>query len=98
MRRLAKNLILTTAVVSAIFFVDPASAGATCLQQICTAEKIYSLETYDDVRNYVDFWGKFRDTVMPRPDEQQDNNPPRETRKPNPSKPKPAPPPRKSDS
>lgn len=96
MRRLAKNLILTTAVVSAIFFVDPASAGAACLQQICTAKKFYPLEIYYDTQNYIDFWGKFRDTVMPDPNEPQNNNPPRETRKPKPSKPKPAPP--KSDS
>ena len=46
-------------------------------------------------RNYLDFWSKFRDTVMPDPNKPQDNNPPKEMRKPKPAnKPKPAPPPR----
>ena len=77
MRRLAKNLILATAVVSAIFLVDLSSAGAASLhyQQPCTTEKICSLNA--DSLQYLDFWGKFRDTVMPDPDEPQNNNPPK---------------------
>lgn len=95
MRRLAKNFILTTAVVSAFFFVDPSSTGATSLQQIYTAEKIYIIDAHKATRNYIDFWSKFRDTVMPDPDKPQDNNPPKEMRKPKPANPKPVPPPDK---
>ena len=94
MRRLAKNLILATAVVSAIFLVDLSSAGAASLhyQKPCTTEKICSLEA--DSLQYLDFWGKFRDTVMPDPDEPQNNNPPKELERPKPVNPKPAPPPK----
>lgn len=97
MRRLAKNLILATAVVSAIFLVDLSSAGAASLhyQQPCTTEKICSLNA--DSLKYLDFWGKFRDTVMPDPDEPQNNNPPKEMEKPKPADPKPAKPPRGAD-
>ncbi len=97
MRRLAKNLILATAVVSAIFIVDLSSAGAASLhcQQPCSIEKICSLEA--DNLQYLDFWGKFRDTVMPDPDEPQNNNPPKEMEKPKPADPKPAKPPRNAD-
>ena len=84
MRRLAKNLILATAVVSAIFIVDLSSAGAASLhQQPCITEKIGLIES-DSLRQYIDFWGKFRDTVMPDPDEPQNNNPPKEMEKPKP--------------
>ena len=98
MRRLAKNLILATAVVSAIFLVDLSSAEATSFAQGSTIfsrapEKITPLKTDNIKRKYIDFWSKFRDTVMP--DEPQDNNPPKELKKPKPvEKPKPAPKPR----
>ena len=90
MRRLAKNLILATAAVSAIFFVDLSSAGAASLhyEKLCTTERFYPIET-GTARQYLDFWGKFRDTVMPDPDEPQNNNPPKEMEKPKPSNPKP---------
>ncbi len=87
MRRLAKNLILATAVVSAIFFVDLSYAGAASLhhEKACTSETNFSLET--DAWQYIDFWSKFRDTVMPDPDEPQNNNPPKEMEKPKPAAP-----------
>ncbi len=75
MRRLAKNLILATAAVSAIFLVDLSHVEAI------TLEKIYP---YEDSIRYLDFWSKFRDTVMPDPDEPQDNNPPKEMEEPPP--------------
>ena len=81
MRRLAKNLILATAVVSAIFFVDLSNAEAANHFY----EKNCPLLT-DMEYQYLDFWGKFRDTVMPRPDEPQNNNPPKEMKKPKPAK------------
>ena len=71
MKRLAKNFILATATVSAIFFVDPSTA---------CCEKFYQLN--EPPRCQMDFWSKFRDTVMP--DKPQDNNPPKEMRKPKP--------------
>lgn len=80
MRRLAKNLILATSVVSAIFLVDLSFAGATALNSPCTVKKICPLET-DNIQN-LDFWGKFRDTVMPDPNKPQNNNPPKEMHKP----------------
>ena len=97
MRRFAKNLILATAVVSAIFLVDLSSAGAASLhsQQPCTIKTICSLNA--DSLQYMDFWGKFRDTVMPDPDEPQNNNPPKEMEKPKPADPKPAKPPRRAE-
>lgn len=93
MRRLAKNLILATAVVSAIFLVDLSSLEASTIHNATTqslaAKKICPLET-DIEMQYLDFWSKFRDTVMPDPDEPQDNNPPKEMKKPKPAeKPKP---------
>lgn len=69
MRRLAKNLILATAAVSAIFLVDLSHVEAI------TFERIYP---YENFLQRMDFWSKFRDTVMPDPDEHQDNNPPKE--------------------
>ena len=83
MRRLTKNLILTTMIVSAIFFVDHSSAGAATLhyEKFCATEKICSIKTAD--LTYLDFWSKFRDTVMP--DKPQNNNPPKEMRKPKPA-------------
>ena len=91
MRRLAKNLILATAVVSAIFFVDLSSAGAASLPQEkpCLIKKICPLGT-DISKKYLDFWSKFRDTVMPDPDEPQNNNPPKEMEKPKPAEKPPA--------
>lgn len=80
MRRLAKNLILATAVVSAIFLVDLSPAGATPLDSPCTIKKICPLGT-DEIK-HLDFWGKFRDTVMPDPNKPQNNNPPKEMPKP----------------
>ena len=81
MRRLAKNLILATAAVSAIFLVDLSHVEAITLERICP---------YNDSLQCLDFWTKFRDTVMPDPDEPQDNNPPKEEA--------PEPPPEESES
>ena len=77
MRRLAKNLILATAIVSAIFFVDLEFAEAANFHhaQSCTTEKKYPPHADEISMIYLDFWSKFRDTVMP--DEPQDNNPPK---------------------
>ena len=88
MRGLTKNLILATAVVSAIFIVDFSSAGAVNLHY----EKTYSIERIsplftDNSQQHLDFWSKFRDTVMPDPDEPQNNNPPKEMEKPPPESP-----------
>jgi hypothetical protein len=69
MRRLAKNLILATAAVSAIFLVDLSHVEAITQEKICP---------YQDSIQYLDFWSKFRDTVMPDPNEPQNNNPPKE--------------------
>ena len=79
MRSLTKNLILATAVVSAIFIVDFSCAGAASLhyETTCSVKKICPLLT-DSSQQYLDFWSKFRDTVMPDPDEPQNNNPPKE--------------------
>ena len=84
MRRLTKNLILATAVVSAIFIVDLSPCGAssllkekTCYEKICLLDMEIS-------KQYLDFWSKFRDTVMP--DEPQNNNPPKEMKNPEPEK------------
>ena len=84
MRRLAKNLILTTTVVSAIFIVDLSSAGAATLPEPCYTKKIICPLLTDSSVHYIDFWGKFRDTVMP--DKPQNNNPPKEMKKPPPQK------------
>ena len=81
MRRLAKNLILVTATVSAIFFVDLSDAAAASFEQTCCTKKFCPLDT-DNSKKFLDFWSKFRDTVMP--DEPQDNNPPKEMEKPKP--------------
>ena len=90
MRRLAKNLILTAATVSAIFLVDlsPVEAASLNQEKVCP----YFNLTDEDSLNYLDFWGKFRETVMP--DEPQDNNPPKEMKKPKPAKNPPATPPK----
>ena len=88
MRRLAKNLILATAAVSAIFLVDLSHVEASTQEIICP---------YANSIQYLDFWSKFRDTVMPDPDEPQDNNPPKEMEKPKPADPKPAKPPRRAE-
>ena len=85
MRRLTKNLILATAVVSAIFLVDLSSAGAMPIDCSQPVKKICPIET-NSIQN-LDFWGKFRDTVMPDPDKPQNNNPPKEMRKPKPAQP-----------
>ena len=77
MRRLAKNLILATAIVSAIFFVDLEFAQAASFHQpqTCTIEKKCPRHADEVSLIYLDFWSKFRDTVMPN--EPQDNNPPK---------------------
>lgn len=95
MRRLAKNLILATT-VSAIFIVDLSFAGAASLpyEKIYLAEKNCPLFT-DNSKQYLDFWSKFRDTVMP--DEPQNNNPPKDMEKPKPTE-KPNPPPSDEES
>ena len=81
MRRLAKNLILATAAVSAIFLVDLSHVEAITYEKFCP---------YNDSLQCMDFWTKFRDTVMPDPDEPQNNNPPKEEA--------PEPPPKDSES
>ena len=84
MRRLTKNLILATVAVSAIFIVDLSPCGAASLHVEKTChEKICPFQTGIS-KQYVDFWSKFRDTVMP--DEPQNNNPPKEMKKPEPEK------------
>lgn len=97
MRRLAKNLILATVAVSAIFLVDLSSAGAASLhyEKTCYIEKSCPIGMDNFEKHYLDFWGKFRDTVMPDPDEPRNNNPPKEMEKPKPVNPKPAKPPRR---
>lgn len=79
MRRLAKNLIVATAVVSVIFLVDlsTAEAASPCSEQACAIKKICPFDA-DNPYQCLDFWSKFRDTVMPDPDEPQNNNPPKE--------------------
>lgn len=84
MRRLAKNLILAAAVVSAIFIVDLSNAEAAEISAICPEF---------DCRQ-LDFWAKFRDTVMPDPDEPQNNNPPKKDEEPETQEPRPAKPPK----
>ncbi len=83
MKRLAKNFILATAAVSAIFFVDPSPTDAANFQHETTAEKFYTIDANRLPLQSLDFWSKFRDTVMP--DKPQDNNPPKEMRKPKPA-------------
>lgn len=94
MRRLAKISILAAAVVSAIFFVDPSSVEAISspYENSCAVKKIRPPTTDKISKNYLDFWSKFRDTVMP--DGPQNNNPPKEMKRPPPKK-SPAPKPRK---
>ncbi len=98
MRRLAKNLILATAAVSAIFLVDPSHVEAINQEKICP---------YKGSIQCLDFWSKFRDAVMPDPNEPQNNNPPKEIEEPpeppprdkkskHAPKPKPAQPPKKA--
>ena len=79
MRRLAKNLILATAFVSVMFLVDLSAAEAANFHYptACSTKKISPLNP-DIEHQFLDFWGKFRDTVMPDPDEPQNNNPPKE--------------------
>ena len=98
MTGLAKNFILSAAVVSAIFFVGLSSVEAANLpaKEFCTAEKVRPSNTSKNADVYLDFWTKFRDTVMP--EKPQDNNPPKEMKRPPPVKSKPAPPPREVES
>ena len=95
MRRLAKNLILATAVVSAIFIVDLSAAEAAGFRYEAAQEQISERFFLPDVdRQNLDFWSKFRDTVMPDPDEPQNNNPPKKEEDPEVVNPKPAKPPK----
>lgn len=89
MRRLAKNLILAAAVVSAIFIVDLSNAEASSEN---ISEQIIICPEFD--YRYLDFWSKFRDTVMPDPDEPQNNNPPKKDDEPKVEEPRPAKPPK----
>ena len=75
MRRLAKNLILATALVSAIFIVDLSTAEAANFNQTFVQGQSAVVIRPDFDRRYLDFWSKFRDSVMP--DEPQNNNPPK---------------------
>ena len=92
MRWLAKNLILATAVVSAIFIVDLSTAEASKLDEISVTGQATLIRPDFDCQ-YLDFWSKFRDSVMPDPDEPQNNNPPKED-EPQPVEPKPVKPPK----
>ncbi|MBR1806103.1 MAG: hypothetical protein IJ774_06940 [Selenomonadaceae bacterium] len=92
MRWLAKNLILATVVVSAIFIVDLSTAEASNFKPMFTRENAKLILPDFDCR-YLDFWSKFRDSVMPDPDEPQNNNPPKED-EPQPVEPKPVKPPK----
>lgn len=90
MRRLAKNLILATAVVSAIFIVDLSSAEASNLNKKISEQSMTLCPEFNC--RYLDFWSKFRDTVMP--DEPQNNNPPKKDEVPETEEPRPAKPPK----
>ena len=92
MRRLAKNLILAAAVVSAIFIVDLSDAEAASFNEN-NSEQVTVICPEFDCR-YLDFWSKFRDTVMPDPDEPQNNNPPKKDDAPETQEPRPAKPPK----
>lgn len=99
MRRLAKNSILAMMIVSAIFFVDYSSVSAAtiCYEKFCTIENFCLVETNKVPHIYLDFWSKFRDTVMPN--KPQNNNPPKEMHKPRRAeKPKPVHPPKRTNS
>ena len=76
MKRIVVWIVKVAAVVSVIFIVDLSTAEAANLCY-CATEKICPLGT-DIEQQYLDFWSKFRDTVMPKPDEPQNNNPPKE--------------------
>ena len=78
MRWLAKNLILATAVVSAIFIVDLSTAEAAISADEMFGNRPATVMRPDFDERYLDFWSKFRDSVMPDPDEPQNNNPPKE--------------------
>ena len=93
MRRLAKNLILAATLVSAIFIVDLSTAEASnCTQMFITGHTTIIRPDFD--QRYLDFWSKFRDSVMPDPDEPQNNNPPKKEDEPAPEEPKPEKPPK----
>ena len=66
---------MATAAVSAIFLVDLSHVEAITQEKFCP---------YQDSIQCLDFWSKFRDTVMPDPDEPQNNNPPKEYEDPEP--------------
>ena len=93
MRRLTKNLILAAAIVSAIFIVDLSTAEASNVTQNFQAEPVTAICSEFDCR-YLDFWSKFRDSVMPDPDEPQNNNPPKKEDEPQVDEPRPAKPPK----
>ena len=94
MRRLAKNLILATTIVSAIFIVDLSTAEAASFNPMfVTGQSVKEIRPDFDQR-YLDFWSKFRDTVMPDPDEPQNNNPPKKDDDPESVGSKPAKPPK----
>ena len=82
MKRLAKNLILATATIGAIFLVDffDAEAASIRYEKNCP----FGADNVEFCQS--DFWGKFRDTVMPDPDKPQNNNPPKNIEKPKPAK------------
>ena len=95
MRRLAKNFILATAVVGAIFIVDLSGAEAASLRYEAAQRQITEGFFLPDIeRQNLDFWTKFRDTVMPDPDEPQNNNPPKKEDDPEAVNPKPEKPPK----
>ena len=77
MIRLTKNLILAAAVVSAIFIVDLSTAEASNFNRTSSDEQTVKILRHDFDQSYLDFWSKFRDSVMPDPDEPQNNNPPK---------------------
>ena len=75
---------MATAVVSAIFIVDLSYAEASDINEKISEQSMTLCPEFDC--RYLDFWSKFRDTVMPDPDEPQNNNPPKKDDEPEESK------------
>lgn len=87
MKRLTKNLILAVLVISSIICVDFSFVEASSLETenfsfSGKCNGIFFFSSYTEFNEqYLDFWGKFRDTVLPnRP---QNNNPPKAIKKDN---------------
>ena len=75
MKRTAKNLILLLPMCCAVFFAGSSPAYACGTAQWTSEKFVSSFEVTNSVgidRQFLDFWGKFRDTVMP--DESSDKS------------------------